>query len=69
MCHLFAHKQSLHFPTQCTYVPNDSHNNQLVFVMEMHYVLCDVETEFLTTLLFVTLYRWTSSVKELNMDS
>jgi hypothetical protein len=55
MCHLFAHKQSLHFPTQCTYVPHESHNNQLVFVMEMHHVLCDVETEFLTTLLYVTL--------------
>ena len=70
MCQLLAHKHSLHFPTQCTYVPHDSHNNQLVLVMEMLHVLCDVETEFLTTLLYVILLcRWTLSVKGLNMDS
>jgi len=28
-------------------MPFDSHNNPLVFLLEVHRVLCDVETEFL----------------------
>jgi len=51
-------------------VPYDSHNNQFVFVTEMHHVLCDVETEFLSTLLYITLLcRWNSSLKGLSIDS